>query len=121
MIVVDTSVWIEHLRTGGSPLGQALVAGHVLGHAFVIGELACGNLRNRAEILALLRELPEAPVAEHDEVLAFIDLHHLTGIGIGWIDAHLLAATCLVGARLWTRDRDLREAARISGVALMPG
>ena len=120
MILVDTSVWIEHLRTSRTSLGEELVAGHVLSHPFVVGELACGQLRNRAEILALLRALPHAPVAEHDEVLAFVDLHHLAGIGIGWVDAHLLAAARLLGAQLWTHDRTLREAARRTDVALMP-
>jgi hypothetical protein len=119
MIVVDTSVWIEHLRTGKTSLGKELVLGDVWSHPFVVGELACGQLRNRAEILALLRALPQAPVAEHDEVLAFLDRHQLTGIGIGWVDAHLLAATRLLGARLWTLDRALREAARRADVELM--
>ena len=112
MILVDTSVWVDHLRTGVPELGALLEAGEVLTHPWVVGELACGTLRRRAEILELLGHLPAAPVATHDEVLAFIERHALMGRGLGYVDVHLLAAVRLHGdARLWTRDRRLGEAA----------
>lgn len=118
MILVDTSVWIDHLRTGVPPLAHALDQGRILMHPFVIGELACGNLDNRTELLRLLGELQRAEVAEHVEVLAFIEAHALMGRGIGYVDAHLLAATALEGdARLWTRDRRLDGIARDLGFA----
>ncbi len=87
-------------------------------HPFVIGELACGNLGRRREILALLRNLPEAPVAEHEEVLAFMESHRLTGTGIGWIDAHLLASAALSGMSFWTLDRRLAGIASRLGLGL---
>ena len=108
MILVDTSVWIEHFRKGSRRLEQLLDDGHVLAHPFVIGELACGNLSARQQILDLLQQLPQAPLASQDEALQYIERHSLMGRGIGFIDAHLLAATALAGdARLWTRDRCL--------------
>lgn len=112
MILVDTSVWIEHLRKGVPELAAALEAGQVLMHPFVMGELACGNLRNRVEILDLLSKLPAAPVANDAETLAFIDSHGLMGQGIGYIDVHLLASVALSSAgRLWTRDKRLATVA----------
>lgn len=108
MILVDTSIWIDHLRQSDPILVDALESGRVLMHPFVIGELACGCLANRAEVLDLLAELPAATVATDPETRHFIDLHRLMGRGIGYIDAHLLAATALSGeARLWTRDKRL--------------
>ena len=84
-----------------------------MSHPFVIGELACGNLGNRSEVLALLKSLPKAPVATDAEVLFFIERHELMGRGIGYVDAHLLAASKLAGsARLWTRDKRLKQAAK---------
>lgn len=118
MILVDTSVWIDHLRTGVSALADALEAGTVMGHPFVVGELACGNLQNRAEVLQLLRKLPEAPVATDAEARAFIEYHRLMGQGIGYIDVHLLAATALAGeAALWIQDRRLADVAAELGLA----
>ena len=118
MILVDTSVWVDHLRGGDAALAELLERGAVLGHPFVIGEIACGNLSDRGAILALLQHLPQAVVAEADEVLAFINRHKLHGKGIGYVDAHLLAATALTGgARLWTRDRRLEVVARELGCA----
>lgn len=93
MILVDTSIWIDHLRTGDPELGDLLREGQVLGHPWVTGELAVGNLSRREEILGLLHNLPQATVATDDEVLAFIDHRQLFGLGIGYVDAHLLAAT----------------------------
>jgi predicted nucleic acid-binding protein len=108
MILVDTSVWIDHLRRGDPALIAALEAGRVLMHPFVVGELACGNLRNRVELLSLLRDLPPAPVATDAEALGFIDRHGLMGRGIGYLDVHLLASVALATpARFWTRDRRL--------------
>ncbi len=113
MIVVDTSVWVDHLRSGDTALVALLEAREVLTHPFVIGELACGNLANRATIMALLDDLPGVTAAADEEVLFFIERHSLMGCGIGYVDAHLLAAAALSGdTRLWTRDRRLRGVAR---------
>jgi len=117
MILVDTSVWIDHLRKGDEHLIRALGANQVLMHPFIEGELACGNLRNRGEILALLSDLPRAIIASEEEVLFFIERHGLMGQGIGYIDAHLLAATSLEdSARLWTRDKRLLGIAQDLGL-----
>ncbi len=110
MILVDTSIWIDHLRAGDEHLAALLDKGQVLMHPLAIGELACGNLRRREEVLGLLKDLPRAPVATDPEVLFFIERHRLMGKGIGYLDAHLLAATSLANpARLWTRDKRLRS------------
>ena len=112
MILVDTSVWIDHLRVGEVGLEALLTGGRVLAHPFTIGELACGNIRNRTEVLRLLMDLPQASVASHEEVLFFIEHNKLMGRGIGFVDAHLLAATALFEAsRLWTRDKRLDRVA----------
>ncbi len=112
MILVDTSVWIDHLRSSEPELVSALNEAQILMHPFVVGELACGKLRNRQEFLSLLRNLPEAPVATQDQALSFIEQHHLMGRGIGYIDAHLLAATALgPSTRIWTRDKRLANLA----------
>lgn len=112
MILVDTSVWIDHLRSGEPALATALEGGQVLMHPFVLGELACGNLKNRREVLRLLGDLPASPTATEPEVLDFIERRALMGRGIGYIDVHVLASTILAGdARLWTRDRRLAAAA----------
>lgn len=108
MILVDTSVWVDHLRYGDDELIKQLEAGQTLVHPFVIGELACGNLSNRSEVLRLLHDLPRAPMATNEEVLILIEKNVLMGLGIGFIDAHLLAATLLAyGSRIWTRDKRL--------------
>ncbi len=112
MILVDTSVWIDHLRAGEEKLVALLDTSQVLMHPSVLGELACGNLRNREEVLGLLRDLPRVSIATDDEVLFFIERHALMGRGIGYVDVHLLAATMLGGsAQLWTRDKRLRTIA----------
>jgi predicted nucleic acid-binding protein len=112
MILVDTSVWIDHLRVGDERLKALLNKSQVLAHPFVIGELACGNLRQRPEILSLLMDLPQAPVASQEEVMFFIENNELFGRGIGFVDAHILAATALAGlSQLWTHDKRLQEAA----------
>ena len=112
MILVDTSVWVDHLREGAPALAAALEQGSVLTHPFVLGELACGNLKNRSEVLRLLGELPGAPIATDAEALDFIERRALMGRGIGYIDVHLLASVALAGtARLWTRDKRLATVA----------
>jgi hypothetical protein len=111
LILVDTSVWVEHLRRGHSRLARLLVEDEVAGHPFVTGELALGSLSRRDEILGLLAALPQAPAASHDEVWAFMETRDLFGRGIGWVDAHLLTAAALSGARLWTLDRRLAKVA----------
>ncbi len=111
MILVDTSVWIEHLRFGTVGLEAELDAGNIACHPFIIGELACGNLKNRAEILTLLKNLPAAAVANDDEVLTFLEYHHLMGKGLGYIDIHLLTSALLTGIPLWTLDKRLHEVA----------
>ena len=117
MILVDTSVWVDHLRTGNRKLASLLDDDQVLRHPFVIGELACGSLRNRAEVMVLLEALPEAEMAEHREVLEFVERERLYGRGIGWVDAHLLAAARLAGAALWTLDRPLLQVASALAIA----
>ncbi|MGE3296798.1 MAG: type II toxin-antitoxin system VapC family toxin [Porticoccaceae bacterium] len=121
MVLVDTSVWIDHLRKGDAALAAALEGGRVLMHPFVLGELACGNLNDRAGLLALLRDLPKAPVATDAEALGFIDRHALMGRGVGYLDVHLLASAALANpARLWTRDRRLAKVADHLNLAFHP-
>jgi predicted nucleic acid-binding protein len=113
MILVDTSVWIDHLRRGVSALAGILEQGSVLMHPFILGELACGNLKNRAELLRLLQDLPRAQAATDAEVLDLIERRALMGRGIGYIDAHLLASAVLTDtAPLWTRDKLLNQVAQ---------
>ena len=112
MILVDTSVWVEHLRAGDERLSAWLNSGEVLAHPLVVGELALGNLRRRGAFLSHLRDLPQAVVASDEEVLRLIDRQALFGRGIGYVDAHLLAAALLTaGSKLWTRDRRLQAVA----------
>lgn len=112
MILVDTSVWVDHLRHGDPRLAGLLEQGEVGVHPFVVGELACGNLKGRSEVLGLLAALPQVSVAEHGEVLAFLESHRVFGRGLGWIDVHLLAASKLSRTPLWTIDRRLQRVAR---------
>ena len=107
MILVDTSVWVEHLRKGNPRLAKLLENAEVACHPFVIGELACGNLKNRKRVLTLLQQLPSLPIAEQNEVLEFIEKRELAGAGIGWIDAHLLASVLISDTLLWTLDKRL--------------
>lgn len=117
MILVDTSIWIDHLRASDERLTQLLEAGRVLAHPFVIGELALGNLRNRDTVLGALQDMQQAGVATEAEVLRFIGEKGLFGLGIGYIDAHLLAAVLLTpGSLLWTRDKRLFAASVQLGI-----
>lgn len=118
MILVDTAVWIGHFRDDDPLLAGLLDRGEALAHPWVTGELALGHLRGRTEILGLLGQLPQATVATADEVLGFIGRHQLFGLGIGYVDAQLLAATMLTDdAQLWTSDRRLHWAAEHLGTA----
>jgi predicted nucleic acid-binding protein len=118
MVLADTSVWVDHLRRGVPRLAGFLEAGEVACHPFVIGELACGNLRRREEILMLLSSLPAIGKAGDDEVLRFTAQHQLQGKGLGLVDIHLLAACALARRPLWTRDAPLARAAARLGLAL---
>jgi predicted nucleic acid-binding protein len=120
VILVDTSVWVDHLNAEDATLRQLLEHGLVLGHPFVTGELALGNLRNRDLILGALQQLPQAILAANAEVLELINRQRLFGLGIGYVDAHLLAAVRMTAeAALWTRDRRLRAAAGRTGVPML--
>lgn len=116
MTLVDTSVWVDHLRRGVPRLAALLEEGSVLCHPFVAGELACGHLGQRDRVLGLLATLPQAPTASHDETLRLLRAHSLHGQGLGWIDVHLLASALLGHSALWTRDRRLAAAALRLGV-----
>ena len=116
MILVDTSVWIDHFRAADPRLVDALEDGRVVCHPFVIGEVALGPLRHRAEVIALMSELPAVAVVDHPDVLAFIEAHGLMATGIGWVDAHLLCAASLSGTVLWSGDRPLRRQASRLGI-----
>ncbi|HAF55637.1 MAG TPA: VapC toxin family PIN domain ribonuclease [Thauera sp.] len=121
MILVDTSIWIDHLRAGDEHLRGLLDHGRVLSHPSVVGELALGNLNNRSVILDAVTQLPQAQIATDDEVLRFIEAHALFGLGIGYVDASLLAATRLTpGAKLWTRDKRLLTASSRLELAYLP-
>lgn len=111
MVLVDTSVWVAHLRQGVIGLEALLNEARAVCHPFIIGELACGNLQNRSEILDLLQALPQAIRAEHEEVMQFIENHRLMGKGLGYIDLHLLAAALLTKIPFWTLDERLNEVA----------
>jgi predicted nucleic acid-binding protein len=118
LILVDTSVWVDHLRRGDPGLVDLLERSAVVMHPFVVGEIACGSLRDRKALLELLQDLPPAVVATDDEVMQFIERQALHGKGIGYVDVHLLASVALTGgARLWTRDQKLRQAAAALGCA----
>jgi len=118
VILVDSSVWIDHLRSGNAILTRMLEGGRVLAHPFVVGELALGSLKQRDVILTALQNLPQAVVASEIEVLGFINRQALYGLGIGYVDAHLLASARLTsGGSLWTRDKRLHAVADRLGLA----
>lgn len=121
MILVDSSVWVAHLRSADALLVRLLEESRVLLHPFVVGELALGNLKNRTAFLEALRQMPVATLATDGEVLDFVERHRLHGRGIGHVDAHLLAAARLTaGARLWTQDQRLGGVARDLGLEFDP-
>ena len=118
MILVDTSIWVDHLRKGNARLIALLESNWVVIHPFIVGEIACGSLADREMVLELLQQLPTASVAEPDEVLDYIERHRLHGKGIGYVDVHLLASAMLGETKLWTRDKRLLEVAVELGCAI---
>jgi predicted nucleic acid-binding protein len=117
MVLVDSSIWIAHFREGEPVLAGLLANGLVFMHPFVCGELACGNLKDRARLLSDLGALPSAYPASDAEVMHLIDVRSLWGKGLGWVDAHLLAAAMVSGCRFWTLDKRLRSAAMELGLS----
>jgi predicted nucleic acid-binding protein len=117
MVLVDTSVWIEHFRRREPRLAECLAEGLVLMHPFVSGELACGNLKDRSVVLALFDSLPAAKPAAHSEALECMERHRLWGRGLGWIDVHLLASALVSDCRFWTMDKMLARVAADLGLA----
>lgn len=115
-MIVDTSVWVDHLRKGLAPLRGLLETGVVLTHPFIVGELACGNLKDRAQFLDLFSGLAVVQMASHDEVMLLVEQEQLYGRGIGWVDAHLLASARLAGVPIWTHDKSLAGAAASLGL-----
>jgi predicted nucleic acid-binding protein len=111
VVIVDTSIWVTHLRRGSRQLEQLLLDAKVVCHPFVVGELACGNLKHRDEFLSLLQSLPMTPTVVIDELLYFIERNRLMGKGLGFVDANLLASAHLSGIPLWTFDQRLRSVA----------
>jgi predicted nucleic acid-binding protein len=107
MVLVDTSVWVSHLRHGNEDLQELLHEGEVVCHPFIVDELACGNLKNRHAILTYLQSLPMTILAEDEEVLKFIENNQLMGKGLGYIDVHLIASAVLTNVLLWTLDKTL--------------
>lgn len=119
-MLVDTSVWVDHLRQGNAALARRLEGGEVHCHPFVIGELACGNLARRDEVLTWLAALPRVPEARHSEVMALLAARQLMGRGIGWVDLHLLASAILGRQRFWSLDKRLAAAAAELGIGVEP-
>jgi hypothetical protein len=111
MVLVDTSVWVSHLRDGNTELASLLNDGRVLCHPLIVGELACGNLKDRAVILSFLQLLPMSVEAEHEEVSSFIENNRLMGKDMGYVDVHLIASAILTGVPIWTLDKKLAQAA----------
>ncbi len=119
MILVDTSVWIDHIRSKDARLSQLLERGEISGHPFVTGEISLGNIKDRSLMIALMKELEQSVVATVEEVAAFIEIHALAGTGIGYVDAHLMVATALSDSmRLWTRDKRLRKVSEQARIAV---
>ncbi len=112
MVLVDTSVWVHHFRSSESQLISLLNNSEVMIHPFIMGELACGNLRNRREILSLLNSLTSTDILDPNDVLFFIEKNSLMGKGVGLIDVHLLAAAKLENVPLWTNDKNLATLAK---------
>ena len=110
-VLADSSVWVEHLRHGNAEMSVLLGKNVIRIHDFVIGELACGNLPHRDQFLGDLGKLPRTPSVSHEEALALLDLHRLSGHGVGWVDIHLLASALVAGTSFWTLDKALRKVA----------
>ena len=111
MVLVDTSVWIDHFRNENAQLIHLLNNSEVFCHQFIVGEIACGNIQNRLEILSLLKSLPQSSIVEHEEILIFIDKNNIMGQGLGYIDIALLTSAILSGLSLWTLDKNLKTIA----------
>lgn len=118
MILVDTSVWVDHLRRVELELVRLLDDGDVCIHPYIVGEIACGNLGNRYEILRLLENLPIAKIADHKEVMSLIEQRALMERGVGYVDVHLVASSLLSECRIWTRDKRLGTLAKELGISL---
>jgi predicted nucleic acid-binding protein len=116
-VLVDTSAWVGHLNRGDTVVASLLEAGHAVTHPWVTGELACGQIKNRAEVLAMLARLPAATVADHREVMLLIEDRRLMGRGLSYTDVHLLASALLDGVLLWTYDKNLLKVAKAAGMA----
>lgn len=121
MILADTSVWVNHLRNGNDHLASLLNEGVVFCHPFIIGELACGNIQNRTQILTLLHDLPQSTFVNHEEVFMFIDNKKLMGKGIGYIDVCILASALITDLQLWTYDKKLNNIATSLGLSYKSG
>jgi predicted nucleic acid-binding protein len=117
MVLVDTSVWVAHFRERNAGLALLLNSGRVFCHPLIVGELACGNLKQRSEILSLLRALPSVVVAEHNEVIDLIENQRLMGKGLGFIDMHLIASALMSRVNLLTFDRKMNQFATLLGLA----
>ena len=111
LILIDTSVWIRHLKEGDKDLSLLLENGLVACHPFIIGELACGGMKNRNEIINLLNALPSVHLLEHDEIMEFIEVRKIMNQGIGYVDVHILGSAIVSETPLWTLDKSLRKAA----------
>ena len=120
MVLVDTSVWIDHFRNCNDHLTFLLNEGNVFCHPFIIGELACGNLKKRTQILSLLHDLPQSSTITHDEVLLFIEKNRLMGKGLGYIDVCILASSIMADLHLWTYDSKLNHMASSLGSCYIP-
>jgi predicted nucleic acid-binding protein len=116
MVLVDTSVWVLHLREGNAELEKLLIESQVMCHPYIIGEIACGNIKNRTEILTLLQQLPLVTPAKHTEVMGFIENKRLMGKGLGYIDIHLCVSAKLTGIPLWTLDKRLNATNQELGI-----
>lgn len=117
MILADTSIWIEHFRKNERQLANLLLENRVCIHPMIIGEIACGSLRQRGEVLPLLKLLPFIEVASYDEVMHFVDKRRVFGQGVGWIDVNLLASCLIAGVTIWTNDKSLRKVAQTLDLA----
>jgi predicted nucleic acid-binding protein len=120
MVLVDTSVWVRYLRDGDPDLKRLLNDGQVMCHPHIVGELACGNMKNRREILSLVQVLPQATLAQHEEILRFIELNHLMGKGLGYIDVHLSASALLTRVPMWSYDKGLNKVNESLGIGYDP-